>query len=139
LLQNIPKEKDLHIRILTVVLMKDDLKYVAKTVSIQRPLWGIGRGRFQPAFGKQTDIWAFFPQESKRSVFQSFPIRSRSGYWQSEPNLSPESLPSVHDSFFHAFICFTTRTSIRRGNNPLVLTINWSGQQQLQEREHPDK
>jgi len=56
LLQNIPKEKDLHIRILAEVLMKDDQKYVAKTVSIQRALWGIWRGRFQPVFAKQTDI-----------------------------------------------------------------------------------
>jgi len=51
-----------------------ELNYVAKNASILGPLVGFRRDVSLPYFGKQSVIWAYFPQEPKRGDYRGLPV-----------------------------------------------------------------
>lgn len=55
---------------------EDGLNQVAEKAPIPGPLAALGRGAFQPYFGKQGEIQAYFPREPKRAVLRGFPDRN---------------------------------------------------------------
>ena len=100
---------------------------MVKFTSVYGPLVVIRRGANQPYFGKQSDKWAYSPQEQKRGDFKGFPVLTRTSEGETEPKMGVFSLP-VHTPIMEA-ICSTSLTpalnlpshSLAHSHVPLVL------------------